>query len=228
MRRRIATPGFYVAFVCLLIAVGLTFAAASGRLEWPRPADDQDTPAGGWTEVVSWNFADGECPEGWGWGTWQMVDGTLEMTSDGTVPAVYFVPADHGADFILETEVQLIDGMDGNPVLIHLLTRDSKQMTHESGMVVGADIDQLRVRHMVNTTNHILDVAASPIPLMRGPWYTLKFVVRGGQVSAFFDDVLVFESAPGYPPGLYREPHVAVESGTARFRSFRVFTAAES
>ena len=204
----------------VVILVGL--AAATGHLSWsPLPESPAD-PAGDWTEVLSWNFADGPHPEGWGYGTWRFVDDTLELEAGRGQWSVYFTPAVHESDFVMEASVQLLAGSGEGGVRAHLLTRDSNLMTHESGIVLAAAPGRVAVRHMVNEHDYISDLVTSPLSEVDRGWHELKFAVVEGVVSAWIDGRLVFESDERVVPGYYAEPHLAAENGVARFRNIRI------
>ncbi|MCP4573544.1 MAG: hypothetical protein GY838_14395 [bacterium] len=212
--------GLTVATVVILVGL----AAATGHVNWsPWPAPSAE-PTDDWTEVLAWDFADGPHPEGWGWGTWRFVDGTIELDAGRGEWSVYFTPAIHESDFIMETSVQLISGLGEGGVRAHLLTRDSNQMTHESGMVLAAPPGEVAVRHMVNEVNHTSDLIPSPIARDDHGWHDMKFAAQDGLVSAWIDGRLVFESDEPAPPGYYTEPHFSVESGVARFRDIRIWS----
>ena len=89
-----------------------------------------------WTLVLQWNFKDGLYPNGWGWGNWSLVDNNLEGRDPKGDISVYFFPFTHGGDFILETKVKFVKGTNGRDVEAQLLTRDSKKIYFESGMVL--------------------------------------------------------------------------------------------
>lgn len=48
-------------------------------------------------------------------------------------------------------------------------------------------------------------------------------MVHQGVVKAFVDDVQIYESNERLPVGEYREPHLAVGYGIARFEYIRVY-----
>lgn len=204
----------------IVILAGL--AAVTGHLDWSPLPDRPADPTDEWGEVLAWDFADGDHPDGWGWGTWRFVDDSIELTAGRGAWSVYFTPAVHEHDFVMEASVQLVSGIGEGGVRAHLLTRDSNQMTNESGMVLAAVPGKVAVRHMVNGKNYISDLVPSPVDGADREWHDLKFSAVGGLVSAWIDGRLIFESEEPVPPGYYTEPHLAAENGTARFRDIRI------
>ncbi len=191
-------------------------------------ADDGPAAAAGldWREVLAWDFADGEFPDGWGWGDRGLVDGTLELRDpDGSI-AVYFTPVAHAPDFMLVTEFMFVADAAGGPASVHLLTRDANIMTHESGCVLRAGRDSMSVRHKVNRHEYLLDVVPIPVRPEPGRWHRLRFTVARGIVSVHLDGKPILAGSGPYPQGLYTEPHVAAENGVVRFRSIEVLEAA--
>jgi hypothetical protein len=206
-----------LALAAIVILAGL--AAATGHVSWKLVPDADDRAAAGGETVLDWDFADGPFPDGWGWGTWRVVDDCLEISAGPGEIAVYFTPAVHGADFVLETRVRLGDE---RGVRAHLLTRDSKQMTHEAGVVLERAPGKVAVRNMVNGRNYVSDLVPSPVAPGDTGWHDMKVAVAGGLVSAWIDGDLVYEAEHPAPPGFYTEPHLAAENGTVRFRGIRI------
>jgi cellulose synthase/poly-beta-1,6-N-acetylglucosamine synthase-like glycosyltransferase len=214
-----------------LLGAALALFLASRELSRPnRPIEE----IGGteWAEVLSWDFADGAYPEGWGWGERRFVDGSLELVDDGltnddgvSVYAVYFLPVSHGSDFVLETEFQPLPRADEGDVGVHLITRDSGIQFNESGMVVYPKKRQGYFRHMVNRTDLIEDFADTGLDLESGVWHRLRLVLSKGRYSAYLNDREIFSRRARRGRAVYNETHLAVEGGAARFRSVRVLTA---
>jgi cellulose synthase/poly-beta-1,6-N-acetylglucosamine synthase-like glycosyltransferase len=213
-----------------LLAAALAVFFTSGRLHRPvRPLHEIDGVE--WAEVLSWNFADGAYPDGWGWGERRVVDGTLELvdvglTSDEGIPqfAVYVLPVPHGSDFVLETEFQPLDRPDHPGVGVQLITRD-KLSFNESGAVVFAKERRGYFRHRVNRADLIQEFADTAPELASRSWHTLRLVVLKGRYSAYLNDREVFSRQSWRSRAVYHEPHLAVEGGAARFRRVTVFTA---
>jgi hypothetical protein len=196
-------------------------ASARSHGRDPGPAGKQAV----WTEVMAWDFADGPYPGGWGWGEFAVRDSTLEMCDPTGNIAVYMLPVPHAGHFILETEVQILPAPDRKSTAAHLITRDSNRLTHESGMSIFGDSRQVNVRHRVNHREYICDICRADTDLASGVWHQMRLQVDRNLVIASVDGRQVFVSHEKFPEGLYGEPHLAVENGTARFRSFRILTA---
>jgi len=212
-----------ITLLFMLVAVGLTTANGTDRLAWPLSQEAAVVGADNLRPDLQWSFADGLFPAGWGYGEHRLVDGCLELDGNDNW-AVYFLPVQHGDDFILETDVRLVADGTHEPVRAHLLTRDSNGLAHESGMTLATQPHQLGVRHRVNQTEYTLQRVASPLLAGDRAWHHLKVVVKHGCISAFVDLEPVLETTRPGPPGLYMEPHLAAENGVARFRNLRVLT----
>lgn len=63
-----------------------------------------------WRQVLDWDFKDGLYPKGWGWGNYSLIEGKLQIKDLTGEETVYFLPVNHGGDFVLETKVMLIQG----------------------------------------------------------------------------------------------------------------------
>jgi hypothetical protein len=176
-----------------------------------------------WREMLHWDFRDGLYPKGWHWGTWRLADGMLEGRDPEGKIAVYFLPFHHGGDFILETKVHLLEGSGDQRVDVQLLTRDSRQLDFESGMNLYDAGNTVTVRHMAKKVNDVWENFPVPVELGGGAPHVMRFVVYHGVVSAYLDGTEVYRSPGSYPVGSYHEPHLAVESGVARFEYVRIF-----
>lgn len=219
--RRISTGRIVgVTLGVAVILVGL--ATATGHIDWKFMPGPPTLPEESWDTVLEWDFTDGLHPRGWGWGEWRLVDEGLEITSGPGEIAVYFTPARHERDFVMEATVRLVSSHGEKGVRAHLLTRDSNRLTHESGVVLEDCPGKVAVRHMVNRHNYVSDLVPSPVANGDRDWHDLKLVVRDGFVSAWVDDELVYEADEPVPPGFYTEPHLCAENGTARFRNIRI------
>lgn len=175
-----------------------------------------------WTQVLHWDFANGSYRGSWGWGDWDVVDGVLEgQDLDGSI-SVYFFPFDHDANFILETKVQLVQKTPMHDVEVQLLTRDSKKLHYESGMVLFAKENNVTVRHMVNKIDYVYETFRVDMEINYREWYVMKFMVYKGVVKAFVNDVQVYISNDNFPIGTYHEPHLAVKSGIAKFEYVKI------
>jgi len=176
-----------------------------------------------WTQVMCWNFKDGLYPNATYWGNWSLVDGTLECddqnSKENFIP-VYIFPFSHGKDFILETQVMFIKG---EKVEAHLLTRDSSNINFESGMVLFAIQNQATVRHMVNKKDFIYKRFPINLDIKYNKWYVMRFMIHNGKVKAFVDYIQIYASNETYPVGTYNEPHLAVNSGIARFKYVKIY-----
>ncbi|KPL17957.1 MAG: hypothetical protein AMJ92_10180 [candidate division Zixibacteria bacterium SM23_81] len=177
-----------------------------------------------WTQVLYWDFANGSYPSSWGWGDWDVVDGILEgQDPDGSI-SVYFFPFDHDANFILETKVQFIQKTSMHDVEAQLLTRDSRKLNYESGMVLFAKENNATVRHMANKIDYVYETFRVDMEINYREWYVMKFMVYNGLVKAFVNDVQVYISNNSFPVGTYHEPHLAVKSGMAKFEYVKILT----
>jgi len=193
----------------------------------PRPSGETDLLVDGmpWREVSAWRFRDGAFPDAWGWGEWRLVDGLLEGREDKGDFAVYFCPVEHGGAFLLETQVRLLPDSAGRATEAHLLTRDSRALDCESGAVVFAGLPKVSARHMVDRHDYVLRVVRPAGAVRPDTWHTLAFAVRDGRGFAGLAGPRVYRADRRYPTGHYREPHLAVRNGVARFRSFRLLVA---
>jgi len=176
-----------------------------------------------WIQVLYWNFNDGFYPDGWGWGNWSIIEGCLEGQDLHGEPSVYFFPFSHGGDFVLETKIKFIRRSDVWDVEAQLLTRDSKEINYESGMVLFAGVNKVTIRHMANKINYIYKTFSINMSINYGEWYVMRFMIYNGTIKAFVNDTLVFVSNGRYPVGEYSEPHLAVIYGTARFEYVKIY-----
>lgn len=181
-----------------------------------------------WTRVLYWKFNDGFYPEGWGWGNWSIIGGVLEGRDLHGESSVYFFPFPHGGDFVLETKVKFIHGIGGRDVEAQILTRDSNEIRFESGMVLFAGSNKMTIRHMANKINYIYKTFSINMNINSGEWYVMRFMVYKGKIRAFVNGIQVFVSGGRYPVGEYREPHLAVIYGTARFEYVKIYVAAST
>lgn len=193
----------------------------------PRHAGDPVVLRDGvyWRRAIAWDFAAGDFPNAWSWGDWRLVDGLLEGRSASGAFAVYITPFAQDGDFLLETRVRLVADAAGHGVEAHLLTRDSRELHNESGVVIFGNQRRVTVRHMVDGTEHVLRIVKPDRPVAESVWHLLRFAVRGGRVEAWLDGVRLFRSEPGLPVGVYREPHFAVRNGVAQFSELRIYKA---
>jgi hypothetical protein len=178
-----------------------------------------------WTQVLYWDFANDSYRGSWGWGDWDVVDGMLEGRDPNGSISVYFFPFNHEANFILETKVQLIQEKSIHDVEAQLLTRDSRKLNYESGMVLFAKQNNVTVRHMAKKIDYVYETFPVDMEINYGEWYVMKFVVYNGIVKAFVNDVQVYISNDSFPVGTYHEPHLAVKSGVAKFEYVKILAA---
>lgn len=178
-----------------------------------------------WAEAYTWQFDQGYPPDGWGWGEWDLVTNCLELRDADGDPTVYFIPWTHGEEFVLETEVRLFEGPGTGNAIAHLITRDSENLVHETGMVIVADSREVYLRHRVDRSEYAGDWITTGIDLAYGQWYLWRLVVRAGRVTAYLDGVKVWDTE-AHHGGFYGEPHLAVENGTARFKYLRILSPA--
>jgi cellulose synthase/poly-beta-1,6-N-acetylglucosamine synthase-like glycosyltransferase len=211
------------AVLLVLAAAVLVFAASYSARRSGHPV----VSLGGtdWAQVLSWTFADGPYPGGWGWGQRTVVKGTLELStvSAGT-PSVYVLPVAHGSEFMLEAEVQLVEGAGGKEAGAHVATRDAGPSFSTSAVVVFARGRPAYFRHRINRAEAAADFIRPSPYIDYGTWHVVRLVVRGGRISGFVDSTQVFSREAGTARTVYGEPYLAVEDGTARFRAVRVFT----
>ena len=206
-----------IRLVLLIVAIAAIVFIVSGPLRGGgRPA----VGIGGaeWAEALSWNFADGPYPTGWGWGQQRFVDGTLELTN-----GVYILPAWHGSDFLIEAELQLVEGLAGKDAGAHVGTRDGGPMFSETGMAVFAGGQPIYFRHKVNRADDAADFIRTGPRLEYGTWHVVRLVVRNGRVSGSVDSRDVFFREVRANRSVYGEPYLAAQGGTVRFRSVKVY-----
>ncbi|MCW4021507.1 MAG: hypothetical protein NWF14_09830 [Candidatus Bathyarchaeota archaeon] len=177
-----------------------------------------------WTQVLHWDFKDGSYPEGQGWENWTIIDGNLQLEADASgLESVYLLPAQHGEDFLLETKVKMVRKFHPHYVAVQLVTRDSEQVNHESGFLILPEIDQAIVRHMVNKVDYVYTAVPFNMSIEYDVWHLMRFMVHKGVVRAFVDSNLIYDSNASYPVGGYREPHLSVRYGIARFEYVKIF-----
>jgi hypothetical protein len=193
----------------------------------PRPLPNADLVLDGvaWRQAVAWEVSDGPFPGAWSWGDWRVVDGVLEGRDDDGGFAVYICPFEHGGDFLLETRVRILADSSGRAAEAHLLTRDSRELHHESGAVLFGGQNRISARHMVDRVDYVLRVIKPSRPVSEGVWHLLRFMVHDGRVQVWLDGERIFRSEKRYPTGVYREPHFAVRNGVAQFSGFRILVA---
>ena len=211
------------ATLLVIAAAALIFVAS---LPTRRPAYPIVSIDGAeWARVLAWTFADGPYPDGWGWGQRTVVDGTLELStvSPGT-SSVYVLPVAHGSDFILEAEVQLVEGANGRDAGVHLATRDAAPAFSASGMAVFAHGRPTYFRHRLNQREVVADFVRTGPRIEYGTWHLVRLVVRDGRISGFLDSEEVFSRQVRTATTIYGEPYLAVEDGTARFRAVKIYT----
>jgi hypothetical protein len=179
-----------------------------------------------WREVTAWDFADGEHPDGWGWGSRRLGEGYLELDPGPGAPAVYIVPVEHASDFVLSAEVMPVAGESGEPGCVHLMTRDRGGVNHLCGTVLCVGSGSMSVHHQVNRHDYLRDIVPVAARLEAGRWHRLRLTCANGAVAVHLDGVQVFRSEGPYPPGLYSEPYVAAEGCRVRLRRFQVLAAA--
>jgi hypothetical protein len=222
--------------IFLLLIVGGTISIRSG---FPSFTNDQFLPA--FTthtsepvefhgvmaqQVLHWDFRQGLFPGGWGWGDddWSLVDAGLEgHHAAGRNISAYFYNLECGREFVLETRIRFLRGEEGVDAKAQLLVRDSNRMGNESGMVLYAGTNQVALRHMVQGTEYVYDLFEMPFTIEYGQWYLMRFMLHNRRISASVDNIPVPYDAPRFPLGLYREPHLAMESGVAEFESVTIY-----
>jgi len=207
----------------LLLSLGLAFACRRGDPAPSHPAISIQLDGVTWRETFQWDFRDGLFPQGWYWGTWRLADGMLEGRDPQAKIAVYFLPFRHGGDFVLETKVRMIESLGEQRIDVQLLTRDSRRVDFESGMNLYDAGNTVTVRHMAKKVNYVWVNFPVPVTLGRGDPHVMRFAVYRGAVSAYLDGTEVYRSDGPYPVGHYSEPHLAVESGVARFEYLKIF-----
>ncbi len=226
MRRLLFLLGLLLVLLLLVLRLG-PGAFRQVYESVPRTSGEADLMVEGmpWREASSWSFRDGPFPGAWGWGDWRVADGLLEGREDRGDFAVYFCPVEHGGDFLLETQVRIVPDSAGRHTEVHLLTRDSRELTCESGAVAFGGLERLSARHMVARHDYVLKVVMPLEAVSLATWHALAFAVRDGRVYLWLDGRRLYRSDQRYPTGRYREPHLAVRNGTAQFRSFRLLVA---
>ena len=177
-----------------------------------------------WHQIYVWNFADGEPADAWGWGTWRMTEGALELNDPETPESVWFVTADHGADFLLETDVRVETTMPDAPLEIHLITRDSHRMHNETGLALIGTQGDAYFRCRAQDAEYIEYGSHCDADLDDDQWHRLRLACRRGQVAAELDGKPLPMPPTNIPATAFREPHLAVRNGTARFRNLIIAT----
>jgi hypothetical protein len=177
-----------------------------------------------WTQVLRWDFKDGLYPEGQGWVDWAIVDGKLQLRADASgLESVYLLPVRHGGDFLLETKVKIVRSFHPYYLAVQLVTRDSKQVNHECGFIILPEMDQAIVRHMVDKVDYVYTAVPVNVSIEYDVWHVMRFMVHKGRVRAFVDGNPIYDSNASYPVGEYREPHLSVRYGIARFEYLKIF-----
>ena len=184
-----------------------------------------------WTEAVNWNFKDGHYPTEWRWGEWEIVDGYLHGRDPEGGFAVYFFPYTHGGDVLLETKVQFLERGGKRKTEAHLLTRDTEDLNFESGFVLVADTNNVHLRHMAGKRNYIYDIFPVDQRTGYGDWSVIRFAIYENQIRGYLNGERIDVDMPGLPEqlpvGMYQEPHLAVNSGEARFEYVKIYFAAK-
>ena len=222
-------PGILV-FLCALVLgacapdSGEGTARPSGASSSGRPEGGSDAEAAGGQprEIVSWSFANGLYPDGWGWGEWTAEDGALVGQHKSGWIACYFTPFPCPADFSIETRVMFIAGEPGKPVSAQLLVRDSEELIFESGMALYPDQDAVSCRHRAWRREFLDEMYPAGMPIDYGRWYKLCFSMERGRLRAELDGRRLPLPDVRYPVSAYFEPHLAVENGSARFDHVRI------
>jgi len=193
----------------------------------PRPLPNADLVLDGvaWRQAVAWDVGDGPFPGAWSWGDWRVVDGVLEGRDDDGDFAVYVLPFEHSGDFLIEARVRILADSSGRVAEAHLLTRDGRELRHESGAVLFGGQNRVSARHMVDRVDYVLRVIKPSRPVSEGVWHLLRFAVHDSRVQVWLDGVRIFRSEKRYPTGVYREPHFAVRNGVVQFGGFRILVA---
>ncbi len=103
-------------------------------------------------------------------------------------------PFAHSGEFLLETRVRLRAGFGVEGPEAQLLIRDGSEAREGAGVTLGAGRESIRVRYRTNGREHVYRT----IPLGRRTeldrWYRVRFVARGGRVSAYIDGRLTYDS----------------------------------
>jgi hypothetical protein len=131
----------------------------------------------------------------------------------------------HGGDFLLEARLSISASEADHQPEAHLLTRDSRDLQCESGVVLFGGEPRLSVRHMVGRRDRLLRIVTLEEPVTLDRWHELRFTSRNGRLTVFLDGKPVFASPPDLPVGVYGEPHLAVRCGAVRVRSLRILVA---
>ncbi len=211
--------------MCVLITAFRVYSPRGFQRYLPiRPAEQRIQVDGeNWKQLLSWNFINGPCPSGWGWGDWRTTDGTLALRNDDGVATTYFTPVDHGGDFILETDVMLVPIDQARPTELHVNTRDSARLTNECGMALFGGDHHGYLRNTVNGKHYLLEKIDTGIDFEFGSWYKVRLKYLAGRISAFVNGTQVAAPTERYPSTLYGEPHLAVTNGIAYFRNVKVY-----
>jgi len=217
--------------VVTLAAAGLLLAARSGGLRsalagWPHGRAGQPVAIGGerWRPVLCWEAASGPAPGAWSWGEWTLADGALEGRATGDDGAVWFLPCRHRGEFLLETEFLLFPS--GNveaPAEAHLITRESRRLHDETGVSLLVDEPRFYLRHRTGGVDRYAEFSDLAAPVRSDTWHSLQLSVRGGRLTVRLDGraLKIVDGLAGAP--VYREPHLAVLRGKARFRNLRIY-----
>jgi cellulose synthase/poly-beta-1,6-N-acetylglucosamine synthase-like glycosyltransferase len=208
--------------VLILLVLAALLYLASDKLRSPK-APTVEIAGADWREVLSWDFKDGSPPGAWGWGEYRIVDGTLEMSDLEGSPAIYIVPAAHGAEFVLETDFNVLAGAGGKEGAAHLITRDSYSILNEAGMATFGGGRRVFFRHMVRGKSYAGDHVRSGPDIEYDSWHTMRVVVNRGVFTGYIDGQRIYSRPSSRKTAEYNEPHFGVETGIARFRNLKVY-----
>jgi len=220
-----------------------------------------------WLRTLECDFRQDWCPAGWGWGSWKLGPDGLVGSAPADSFAVYFfgrpslrsvaapnpdptsignseLPCDyfrHGGEFVMETEVRLLQAAPEREAEAQLLIRESNAVNDETGVALVAGRSSAIIRYRAGGIDHILGNWPVAAPIRYGSWHRISFIAKDGQIRAELDGAPVFDSrvdslsaalraridsldpdTKTLPPGRFIEPHIAVKNGSAEFRNVRL------
>jgi hypothetical protein len=196
----------------LLLLLGLLAACT--------PQDSPDPNKG--ELIFSWDFDHGLPPDGWGWGTWRIVNGALEGEEHEDLVSAYFLPFTCPPDYMIDVRVMIMERFD-HDANAQLLVRNNPGVAFESGIRLYAERDSLVVRHRAWRKDLILEWLPSPVPLELGVWHDLSFGMVKGRLRTTLDGVTVPLPELRVPVTEYHEPHLSVDRARVKFDDFRIY-----
>lgn len=185
-------------------------------------------PPGEDAALFTWRFDHDLPPDGWGWGDWTLVDGSLEGRHRGSgedgPPDAYFLPFPCPRDFVMETRVQFLECY-GREANLQLLVRNDASVSFESGLRLCAEQNTIVVRHRAWSRDLVFDYLPTKGEIGCGEWHDLRFGFVDGRILAELDGEALDIPDRRVPLTGYFEPHLAVDGARVRFDDFCIVAA---